>query len=88
MSYIDPADFNAPWEMGPVRRCVALVACCLLLYSSYAIGQSATTRSTESARQVIANAKLGLFVHYVFGLTQAAPGQLQGKRTKGILGGM
>jgi Alpha-L-fucosidase len=28
----------------------------------------------ETPRQQLANAKLGLFVHYVFGLTQAAPG--------------
>jgi hypothetical protein len=32
-------------------------------------------QSAESPRQQLANAKLGLFVHYVFGLTQAAPGE-------------
>jgi hypothetical protein len=29
----------------------------------------------ETPKQVMSNAKLGLFVHYVFGLTQAAPGK-------------
>jgi Alpha-L-fucosidase len=29
----------------------------------------------ETPRQQLANAKLGLFVHYVFGMTQAAPGR-------------
>jgi hypothetical protein len=33
-----------------------------------------TAGAKESPRQQLANAKLGLFVHYVFGLTQSAPG--------------
>jgi hypothetical protein len=32
-------------------------------------------RAQECARQQLSNAKLRLFVHYVFGLTQAASGQ-------------
>jgi hypothetical protein len=32
-------------------------------------------QSAESPRQRLSNAKLGLFVHYVFGLTQAGPGE-------------
>lgn len=34
-----------------------------------------TVHAKESPRQRLANAKLGLFVHYVFGLTEAAPGK-------------
>lgn len=39
-----------------------------MLYGSVAQGR-------ETPCQQLANAKLGLFVHYVFGLTQAAPGR-------------
>src|SRR5579875_36255 len=49
-----------------------LLAVALLLSLSVPIPAA---RASETPRRLLGNAKLGLFVHYVFGLTQASPGE-------------
>lgn len=46
----------------------------MALFCALQLVSGSVAQCGETPRQHLANAKLGLFVHYVFGLTQAAPG--------------
>jgi len=55
------------------RRMLPLVAGGLLLFLT--VLNPVGLRAGESPCQQLANAKLGLFIHYVYGITEAAPGR-------------
>ena len=55
------------------RRMLPLVAG--VLFFLLTVLNPAGLRAGESPREQLANAKLGLFIHYVYGITEAAPGR-------------